>query len=74
MAAARSNPVSSMVHESDGEDLVRAIKEADAEVAASSSVLQCGGGEYNQVSVQVWGRTGVEGHQTLLAQSDWEEF
>jgi hypothetical protein len=74
MATARPNPSSSVVHEQARKDLERTWKEARAEVAASSSVLQCGGGEYNQVSIQVWGRSGVEGHPTLLSQSDWEEF
>ena len=74
MASARPNPSSSMVHEQAIKDLERAFKDAEAEATASSSVLQRGGGEYNQVSVQVWGRSGVEGHQTLLAQSDWEEL
>lgn len=74
MATARPNPSSSVVHESAGKDLERALENAKAEVAASSSVLQRGGGEYNQVSIQVWGRSGVEGHPTLLTFSDWEEL
>lgn len=72
MATPRPNPSSSVVHESAGKDLERAWKDAETEAAARASLLQCWGGEYNQVSVQVWGRIGVDGDKTLLAQSDWE--
>ena len=62
----------SVVHESAGKELERAWKDATAEAAARSSLLQCWPREYSQISVQVWGRDGMEGDQKLLAQSDWE--
>lgn len=74
MATARPDPSSSMVHEQAREDLERAWKDAEAEAAAGAGELQRGCWEHNQVSVQVWGRSGVDGHPTLLTQSDWEEL
>lgn len=72
MASARPDSSSSMVHEQNGKNLERAWKDAESEAAARSSLLQCWGGEYSEITVQVWGRSRMEGHTTLLAQSDWE--